>query len=226
LGLSQSDVAALHDLLDKSECERAERFVFDRDRDRFVISHARLRQILATYANVSPKSLQFGTGPYGKPYLTWPALSPRSEFNMSHSGDVALYAVALGQSVGIDLENMRRELDYQNVIQSVFSEYEREALASLPLEQRRAGFYAVWTRKEAFIKAIGHGLSYPLSSFSVSVHPGEPTKLYLPEDLTGERWTLQTLHPGDGYIAALAVAGNVAQIRLYEQNRSPAHLTA
>jgi 4'-phosphopantetheinyl transferase len=205
----------LRGLLSDDELSRAGRFAFARDRDRFIVAHARLRQILAAYLGARPTEIRFGHGPAGKPYLAAPVGHRPLGFNLSHSGDLALYAVAWDRRVGIDVEDARRERAFRDIAKSVFSARERAELAALPDERRRERFYTIWTRKEAFIKALGEGMSYPLDRFSVVGRVGEPA-LELPDgaDAAG-RWALFDLSPGDDYAAALAVDGGAARLQCF-----------
>jgi 4'-phosphopantetheinyl transferase len=198
----------LRNLLDDDERRRADRFVFAHDRERFVVSHARLRQVLGAYTGAAPASLQFAVGPYGKPHLASPASPAGLEFNMSHAGDLVLVAVTLGRAIGVDVERVRPDYDYSAVLGSVLSAPERAAFAALPADRRRQFFYATWTQKEALVKASGRGLSQPLDSFSA----GDTVRL------EGEAWALRALDPGAGYAGyagALAVAGDVARLCLF-----------
>lgn len=216
LALPAASVAALREVLSEDERARADRFVFARDRDKFIAARGRLRHILAAYLDVQPNAIGFEYGPYGKPQLSSPKTDVRLQFNVSHSGDLALVAVAWGRRVGIDLEDARRECAYLEIANSVFSAHERAALAALPEAQQRMAFYTIWTRKEAFIKAHGEGLSYPLDRFSVSAELDGPVTLALADGAGEGRWTLHGLKPGDGYVGALAVEGGVMSVRLFE----------
>jgi 4'-phosphopantetheinyl transferase len=157
------------ELLSPCELQRAHRFVFEQHRQRFIAGRAQLRRILATYLALPPEALMFGYGSSGKPALAGPL-----SFNLSHSGDVAALAVALFD-VGIDIECIRPVED--NLAEQVFSAREVTALRSLPQAQWTEAFFACWTRKEAYVKALGDGLRLPLDRFSVSLKPSEPARL-------------------------------------------------
>lgn len=192
------------------ERTKAERYYFERDRLRFIIAHGVLRAILSLYLNESPKRLSFCEGSHGKPALALDSGGDSIRFNMSHSHRMALYAVTRSREVGIDLEFVRCDLEAEQIAERVFSPREIAELRALPAALRRNAFFLCWTRKEAYIKAKGEGLSLPLDQFDVSLIPGEPAALLNTRPDSGEalRWRLQELIPDPGYAAALAVEGH------------------
>lgn len=205
-GWPLADLDALFVTLAADEQLRAGRFHFRRDRDSFVVARGVLRSLLARYLDALPADIRFAYSPYGKPALDWPGSELR--FNLSHSHQLALVAVAQGRDLGVDLEHRVPERATMAVARQCFGDDELAALASLPAEQWAEGFYNGWTRKEALIKARGEGLSLPLTQIAVSLLPGEPARLLRstdPADL--RRWSLHALDPGPGYAAALAVEG-------------------
>jgi 4'-phosphopantetheinyl transferase len=195
--------------------ERAGRFHFARDRDHYTVARAVLRDILGRYLGLAPASLRFKYNPFGKPSLDDGARGVR--FNLSHSGGIALYAVALGREVGVDVEQLKDEMDCGGVAERFFSPSEVAALRTLPPEAQKRAFFDCWTRKEAYVKARGDGLSLPLDSFDVSVAPGEPAALLRTRDDACEasRWTLRELSTEPGYAAALAVEGRDWRLRCW-----------
>jgi 4'-phosphopantetheinyl transferase len=198
--------------LSEEERARASRFAFPIDRIRYVAAHGQLRQVLAAYLGRSPADLAFDLGPQGKPRL---AGSSELSFNLSHSGDLGLLAVAWGREVGVDTEAIRPVPDLDDLVARCFSGSERSALASLPEELRLTAFFDGWTRKEAFLKALGAGLSRPLQSFDVSLLPGQPARLLsLDGDPAASRaFALRALRPGSGFVGAVAVQGPEARLR-------------
>jgi 4'-phosphopantetheinyl transferase len=201
-------VAALARLLGAEERARAERFHFARDRDRYVASHGMLRSVLGRYAGQPGPALRFAAGPHGKPALALPAGSDL-RFNLSHSGDLALLAVARGREVGVDVEQVA-ERAWMEVARRFFSSREQSLLAELPDGARPEAFFRCWTRKEAYIKARGLGLHANLTAFDVSLAPGEPAALLRAADdpVGPEGWQLVDLAPAPGYAGALAVEGD------------------
>jgi len=195
--------------LGADERTRAERFHFQRDREHFIIAHGILRAILGLYLNRAPESLSFCYSSHGKPAVASESGGNVLRFNMSHSHGVALYAITRGREVGIDVEFIRCDLEAEQIAERFFSRREIATLRALPLKLRKYAFFLCWTRKEAYIKARGEGLSRPLDQFEVSLIPGEPAALLSTQPDPGEAllWSLQDLTLGCGYVAALAAQG-------------------
>ena len=197
-------VEALHALLSDDERERASRFHFARDRDRYVVGRGVLRTLLGDYADVGPELVRFRYGPQGKPRLA--IRGPR--FNVSHSGAVALYAFSSSGELGIDVELYRPEFAREHIAERFFSPTEVATLRSLPEDVQPQAFLACWTRKEAYIKARGEGLALPLDRFDVSLHPDEPAALLRTAWSTEEpaQWRFTDLSDAaSGYLAAVAI---------------------
>jgi 4'-phosphopantetheinyl transferase len=201
------DLNSLRRLLSAEEVNRAARFAFERDRCRFITVHGVLRRILAGYTGSSPESLCFASNSFGKPHLLdRGAAAPRVNFNLSDAGDLALYAIARGAEVGVDVEKVR-PIEHLEIAERFFSSREAEALSGLPPDRQLPAFYTCWTRKEAYIKGRGAGLRIPLGEFSVPLSADlEAGKVH---SAAGEpecaKWRLYGLDPGEGYVAALAV---------------------
>ena len=195
-------------VLSTDEQARAARFHFDRDRQTYTATRALLRTILARYLGSNPTDLVFRYSDKDKPSLALPG--DHLEFNVSHSGKRALLAFARRRSVGVDVEYIRDDFDPQALAHRFFSVREQRALATLEPEDRYSGFFRCWTRKEAYIKAVGTGLSLPLDQFDVSLRPGEENALRATRPDAGEAavWSLQEVPAGEGYAAALCVHGH------------------
>lgn len=193
--------------LSRDELARANRFVVRSARDRYTVARAVLRSLLSRYISAPPADLRFSYTDYGKPDLARPATSLR--FNVSHSHDLAVYALTAGLPVGVDVEYLHRRavVDRLKIAHRFFSDREYNALASMPPYRRDQAFLACWTRKEAFVKAIGQGLSCPLDQFDVTVDPNEPAELLATHwDVSdAQRWTMASFDSGPDYIGALAV---------------------
>ena len=206
-----SEVEALRALLSADELGRADRFRFGRDRSNFVAARGILRTILGRYLRQTPSLLLFDYNQYGKPALRGAGGADALRFSVAHSGDIALYAVARGREVGIDIERVREGVACEEIAGNFFSHREVEMLRELPAGQRTEGFFNCWTRKEAFVKALGEGLSFPLSQFDVSLAPGEPATLLSVrggDECGASGWSLRELTPGFGCVAAVAVEGD------------------
>lgn len=204
--------------LSRDELARAGRYHSSRDRERFIVARGILRTLLGNYLDVAPAQLVLGRGSHGKPHLERPRAGLDLRFNVSHSGDLALYVFALDRDVGIDVERVHELPDAEAVAKVVFSPQEVVAWRSLPPGQRSAGFFACWTRKEAYIKARGRGLSLPLASFSVSVAPSEPAALLNEGSAMSSStcWSLRDVHVSPAFAATLAVEGRVLRQVLYQ----------
>lgn len=199
----------LHDLLATEERQRAARFYFPADQRRYTVGRGVLRLLLGYYLQVAPTAVNFTYNPYGKPQLVATDTTPPLYFNLSHSGEVALYAFALQRPVGIDIERMKADLAWRDLARHVFSPYEHQVLERVPAAEQLAAFYRGWTRKEAYIKARGMGLSLALDQFDVTMEADKPAQLLATHDDPQEatRWTLCDLPCPVGYAAALVVAG-------------------
>ncbi len=207
LDLDLAEVRELTSLLSEDERERARRFRFDQHRHRFIVARARLRQLLGTCLGIAPEQVAFTYGPHGKPALV-EQLNPEAvEFNVAHSGELALFALTLASPVGVDVEQVREFPEAEAIAARYFSAHEQAQMLELPQEDRSLSFFLAWTRKEAILKACGKGLSVPLREFSVSVVPGEPAVvLEASNQLGAGTWALVHLEPAGGYAAALATA--------------------
>jgi len=215
--LAQPDaaVAAFERLLAPEESERARRFIFKRDRDRFIVARGSLRTLLGRYLEQSPGHLQFAYGKHGKPFLEHPS---DLLFNVSHSSTMAVFAFGKGRQLGVDVEYVRRDLDATAIATRFFSPAEVAALNRLPGHARIEGFFNCWTRKEAYIKARGEGIFFGLDNFDVSLAPGEAAVLMRVEGQPAElsRWTFATLSVHPDYAAAVIAEGNDWRLRCWE----------
>ena len=205
-------------ILSEDEQAKAARFRFDEVRERFIVGRAVLRGILGRYLPVSAERLQFDYGTHGKPAVASECGGAGLGFNMSDSHGLALCAVVRGRQVGIDLERMRSDVPCEKMAKRFFAEAEVNAFLALPASQRQEGFFNCWTRKEAYLKAIGRGLSFPLKNVVVSLAPGEPAAILAVQGAPREalRWSLRELHPDPAYRAALAVEAPECRIRTWE----------
>jgi 4'-phosphopantetheinyl transferase len=206
----QSQLNELARTLSEDERLKVGRFYFQKDRRRFVITHGILRNILGRYLNIEPKRLKFFYSSHGKPTLGGVTDGHSLCFNMSHSHGLALFAFAWNRKVGVDVEYIHSMPDAEEIAERFFSPRENAVFRTVPPAKRLEAFFNCWTRKEAFLKAIGDGLSRPLDSFEVSLAPGKPAHLLSVEgDLKeASRWSLRALVPASGYIGALAVEGS------------------
>jgi 4'-phosphopantetheinyl transferase len=202
---SQPDSPA--SVLSSDEVARASRFHFDKDRNRFIRCRSVLRFLLADYLGAAAAEIRFEYSTSGKPQLPTEQNPRGLQFNLSHSADMALIAVGADLQLGVDIEKIREEVDTAALAQRFFSPREGAGLQALPDHLRVPGFFACWTRKEAFLKATGTGLSFPLAEFSVTTHPDRPPQLEVLQGDTDahERWFFTDLSVGSAYRATLAL---------------------
>jgi len=204
LEASERTFARAFSWLSPDEVERADRFRFDKHRSAFVLGRAALRALIGGYLRFPPEEASFSYGPKGKPALSRPP-APLF-FNVSNSGDLAAYAFTFDCEIGVDVEHRRRLLEIESIAQRFFAPDEVAELMDLPASDRPDGFFNCWTRKEAYIKAVGDGLSVPLDSFRVTLQPGVPARLV---DLDGsataaEHWSMHAFTPAPDYAGAIA----------------------
>ena len=197
------EVAALAACLSAEESERASGLLSGTHQRRFVVARGMLRQLLGLYLDQDPGAVAFSRGAHGKPFLQKGGL----HFNVSHTHELALYAIVRNREVGIDVEWPRPQVAHEQIAARFFSLEEQEALAQVPAEARQAAFYNIWTRKEAYVKARGDGIAAGLGTFAVSL--GAEAALLRSDEGRDEleRWKLMALEPATGYVAALCGAG-------------------
>ena len=195
------------------EESRAARFVFPEDRDDFIAARGILRELLGAYLMQPPASLEFQYGPRGKPALQTGDADRSIRFSVSHSHGLALYAFAHRHELGVDLEMIQPDFGGEEVAERFFSRRELAELKVLPAELRAEGFFACWTRKEAYVKARGEGLQIPLDSLDVSLTPGRPAELHSSDSA---RWSLHSFQPAPRFIAAVVGEGRGWRLRHFE----------
>jgi 4'-phosphopantetheinyl transferase len=206
-------VSEFEQFLAPDERTRAERFRFENLQHSFVVTRGALRVLLGRYLHVPPAKIQIEYGSKGKPSLAEPELAT---FNVSHSGGLAVFAFAAGCEIGVDVEEIRPPADMLDIAQRFFCPAETAELISLPANQRELAFFNCWTRKEAYIKALGEGLSLPLDGFQVTLRPGEPASIiHLAGDANAaSNWKLHDLGLSTAYAGALAYHGLGRQLRV------------
>lgn len=220
LDLTEAEVAFLQGILSEDERRRAGAFYHQRDRRRFTANRGILRMILAHYLDKEPAALNFCYGLFGKPALPPEAGRNPIHFNISHSDGMALYAVIRDRSVGIDLERIRPDFEWEDFAKWYFCPREYGALRAFPASFRRQAFFSYWTCKEAYVKATGRGLTLPLNRFEIALTAGDAADLV---EVAGEpepgRWTLLKLTPAPGYAGFLAVEGSCSRFKLWQWPR-------
>jgi len=209
-------------MLAADELARAARFHFDKDRNHFIVARALLRKLLAAYLDVGAGELQISYAEKGKPSLA-ESRQGSLKFNVAHSHGLAIYAFSWNREVGIDLEFIREDLAEEKIAERFFSQSEIDSMRGLPAELRKQAFFDCWTRKEAYIKARGEGLSIPLDEFDVSLRPGEVAALLRnhedPNEVT--RWSMQSVAVPAGYVGALVAQGKDWRLKTFSLNQFP-----
>jgi len=213
-----SCIQSLQRNLTADERARAERFYFRKDREHFIVARGLLRIILGRYLKIDPGQLRFCYSAHGKPSLARGSGGDDLRFNLSHAVELALFAATRGREVGVDIERIRTDFADERVAEQFFSSREVTALRVLPGNMQPQAFFNCWTRKEAYIKARGEGLSLRLDQFEVSLAPGEHAALLSTSGDTQEsfRWSLRELVTDPGYVAALAVEGSSWSLRCWQ----------
>jgi 4'-phosphopantetheinyl transferase len=214
----RANIAKLRENLSLDERERADRFHFAADRMRYVIGRAMSRSLLSRCLRIAPECVKFALTNAGKPILAMDPQQMSLDFNISHSGDFVLLALARGRKVGIDIELISRTVEIEAIAARLFSKQEYACLRALPTSIRHEAFYSCWTRKEAYLKARGDGLGLALDAFDVTFLPDQMPRLVETRHDTGEksRWTLQDLDVEPNYKAALAIEGTDYQSKLWD----------
>jgi 4'-phosphopantetheinyl transferase len=222
LECSPDCIELCHGWLSAAECERADRFVFARDRDRYIVAHGVLRRLLSLYCDSAPESLRFIAAASGKPALQPVADgAPELCFNLTHSHDRALIGVSAGLELGVDLERLTLNTDTLSISRRYFFGSEREAIERAPSPLRDKTFFRYWVAKEAVLKAEGIGLGFPLDRFRVDFLPGEAAariETLDPAALAGD-WTVKMLPCESGWLGAVAARGTDWHLQL-ERPRS------
>jgi len=210
-------VESLYQVLSPDEQARANRFHFDKDRRHFIVARACLRKLLGQYLGIKPAELRFAYGDYGKPHLALdqPAIM---KFNLAHAGGLAVYAFTRLGEIGVDLERIKPEFGGDDIARRFFSPAEVDSFDRLPADARALAFFNCWTRKEAFIKAKGLGLSLPLDQFDVTLAPDQEASLLRTRWDEGEaaRWSLRALEIGVGYVGAVALEAHDWQLSCWD----------
>jgi 4'-phosphopantetheinyl transferase len=204
-------LARLSAILSPDERERAARFRMDVHRNRYAAGRGILRVLTGAYTGTPPAAVRFGHTAHGKPFLAGhEGRSDGLRFNMTNAEAMGLFAFAWGRHLGVDLENLKPMPDALSIATRFFSAPENEVFAAVPAEERELAFFTCWTRKEAYVKAVGEGLSMPLDRFDVTLHPAQPARLLAtrPDPAEAERWSLHHLDPGPGWIGALMAEGS------------------
>ncbi len=218
LNLLPIQTERLEQILSDDELKRAYRFIFKKDRIRFIVGRGLLRTILGSYLKKGPHQLRFNYTQNGKPELIDENSDEYLNFNVSYSNELILYAVSLNRRIGVDIEYIRPDFADEQIVESFFSKQETEKFLSLPENIRKEAFFTCWTRKEAYLKATGEGIASGMDQFAVSLVPGEPAALFSINNNPEETYNfyLEDINLGAGYKASLAVEGAGCKIKYWQ----------
>lgn len=211
---TEEEISSFWEVLNQEEQERAKRFLSEKHQNNFIVSRGVLRTLLGTYLNLAPEKIVFQKNLYGKLSLENNLIS----FNLAHSHEIVLYAFTLKKHIGVDIEFIRENIPFKEIANRFFSPREIAELFSLPPKKQIQAFFNCWARKEAFIKAIGLGLSYPLNKFSVDLTTTTQGKIPIyidDEQLAKENWQLFILRPAENYAAAMVVEARVDDVECF-----------
>lgn len=214
LEVNSSRLVELTAYLNGAERARAARFVFDKHRRRWAAGRGLLRELLGRYLDATPSSFVFDFGPLGKPYLRRSEGRPRLQFNYSDADGMALFGFALDGELGVDLESLAREVKYREIARRHFHAAEIALLERQDDTRAHAGFLACWTRKEAFGKARGVGIRYPLDG--VALYGADMQDVMTVEEPGAQtRWHVTQLHPAPDYVGAVVYEGDERRLRCF-----------
>jgi 4'-phosphopantetheinyl transferase len=214
LGRSKKELAELSGMLNPQEKERADKFIAKNAKNNFIVARGILRNLLANYLSTEPQKLSFQQNQYGKIRIEASEL----QFNISHSCDLALFAFTLKHPIGVDIEFIRDDFDFIPIAQRFFSAKENLDLLALPTDQQLQAFFNCWSRKEAFIKAVGTGVFCALNEFSVEVSDKKEGRLqiqFTSAEFNSKDWSLEALDPMEGYAGAFATPQDGYEIKRY-----------
>ena len=201
-------------MLSDDERERVSRFALEQSRQRYVVTRTTLRKILGEYLNISPSDVQLAYGQYGKPEVIQDAKTNHLQFNISHAGDLAVIAIARDFRIGIDLEKLRPIPSIEDMIKRFFSSEEIDSFCVMPVEKRSRAFMRGWTRKEAFVKAVGDGLSFPLDRINIAFVEDTVGYFYTLDDTQKiNLWSFKDISISLDYVASLVMEGHERNIK-------------
>lgn len=214
LDLDEYFRSSLLKLLSPDENDRARKFRFVKDSRNFIVVRGILRSLISNYLEINPAEISFQYSKFGKPSI---ADNNSLQFNISHSQSMALFGFTKKFNIGVDVEFVNPNIEVRDIAAKFFSRNEILNLFALPAEQQTLGFFNCWTRKEAFIKAVGEGLSFPLDQFEVSLEPDKPAKLLATDwdPKAVSKFSMYSLAAGVDYVGSLVIEGLVERVKFY-----------
>lgn len=219
LDCAADELSRLQGHLSSDELRRCQRLIDRGRRERAIAGRGTLRELLAGYLGEEPENILLSEGEFGKLHLSEHLEADSISFNLSHAGNRLLLAVATGCEVGVDMEEVRQDLQFRAMAERYFSLREQRELFSLPPSEQLPAFYRCWTRKEAYLKGTGTGFSQPANGFDVSLLPRHPAALLAHRASPGEteRWSIRDVNLPERFCAAVALESEQPQIRMFLQ---------
>ena len=218
IDLSAAKISEYRSMLCEEELKRTEKFTFPNKQEEYVVTRGLLRSALALVLKEDPASFSFKYSESSKPYLTTEVDRQAVAFNVSHSHGQALVAISLDRKLGVDIEKIRPEVEYEKLAERFFSKAEHKALMQCAAEERVAAFFATWTRKEAFVKAVGKGIAFGLSEFDVNVDANAPPKMlhtrWDADDVNN--WHMANIESVNSHMATVVADGRAFKLRLWQ----------
>ncbi len=212
---NKDKIPILREFLNIEEQKKADAFIFENDRINNIISRAGIKIILSRYLFVKPEDIVFINNEFGKPFLNEKINPEKITFNLSHSANYIIFAIAKDKNIGVDVQEKREILSFEDIINEFFSIDEKIAFQEIPNELKKNAFYTCWTRKEAYIKAHGKGLSYPLNQFTVSILPNSNAVLLNDEKTNVLKWTFKDIEISSEFSASVAVEAENVKFKFY-----------
>ena len=219
LELNECFQSSFLQLLSPDEKNRAQKFRFAKDSRNFITARGILRSLIGKYLEINPAEISFQYSEFGKPSI---ADNNYLHFNISHSQNIALFAFTKKFNIGVDVEFVNPDIEVKDIATNFFSTNEIMNLLALPEKQQTLGFFNCWTRKEAFIKAVGEGLSFPLDKFEVSLEPDKPAKLLATDwdPKAVSKWSIYSMSPGANFVGSLVIEGFVEKVKFWNWQKS------
>ena len=222
LNANDPNVALLASNATEAEQSHAKRYRLPASRNEFIVARGFIRFVLGRYLSIPPGSVRIRAGQHGKPELAGDFHRDRLTFNLAHSAGVILVAITVGHQIGIDIEFLDSKVQFSEIARTIFSQTEQSWLSQLPDDQRQLNYFRCWTRKEAFVKALGEGLSDRIRQ--VEIVPAAVGLLARVAGIpAGDRWMIKDLDAGDRFAAALAVSNRDCRVRLWDWSGEPGH---
>lgn len=212
---NRNKISSLKKILSNEEKLKSEKFRFEKDSFTYITAHATLRLLISNYINISAKEITFKTNQYGKPDILFPDKT-KLRFNLSHSNNQILIGFTLNESIGVDVEKIKRSEENYSILYHFFSEKEKEEFSRIPDQKKPETFFFSWNCKEAFVKATGKGLSLPLNSFAISIESLLQPKIVLNDYKESIDWNIKTFFTDKDFSSSVVVSGEISNYYFFD----------